>query len=65
MKVLRCVECRVLCQSLGYKIGQEMEPELPGGGEGLPEIGTTRAWDLVICDEAHRLHTDLRPVLLA
>ena len=34
---------------------EEIEPELPGGGEGLPEIGSTRAWDLVICDEAHRM----------
>lgn len=29
------------------------EPEMPGGG--FPELGTTKPWDLVICDEAHRL----------
>jgi len=29
------------------------EPEVPGGG--FPELGTSKPWDLVICDEAHRL----------
>eukprot|EP00913_Durusdinium_trenchii_P030311 g28395.t1 len=33
---------------------EPVEPELPGGE--LPELGSTRPWDLVICDEAHRSH---------
>ncbi|CAK9059136.1 unnamed protein product [Durusdinium trenchii] len=32
---------------------EPVEPELPGGE--LPELGSTRPWDLVICDEAHRM----------
>ncbi|CAK0812774.1 unnamed protein product [Prorocentrum cordatum] len=30
------------------------EPELPDGGE-LPRSGSVRPWDIVICDEAHRM----------
>lgn len=29
------------------------EPEMPGGG--LPQLGSKKAWDIIICDEAHRL----------
>ncbi|CAJ1368243.1 unnamed protein product [Effrenium voratum] len=32
---------------------EEQEPEAPGGE--LPVVGSTRPWDLVICDEAHRM----------
>ena len=28
------------------------EPELPGGE--LPPLGSSKGWDLVVCDEAHR-----------
>ncbi|CAE7341034.1 CHR24 [Symbiodinium natans] len=30
-----------------------LEPELPGGE--LPALGSRRSWDLVVCDEAHRM----------
>lgn len=31
---------------------EKIDPETPGGG--LPQEGTTRPWDIVIADEAHR-----------
>lgn len=31
-----------------------VEPEMPGGGD-LPAVGSCRPWDLVICDEAHKM----------
>eukprot|EP00931_Biecheleriopsis_adriatica_P075533 TRINITY_DN4937_c0_g1_i1.p1 TRINITY_DN4937_c0_g1~~TRINITY_DN4937_c0_g1_i1.p1 ORF type:complete len:1573 (+),score=524.53 TRINITY_DN4937_c0_g1_i1:64-4782(+) len=33
---------------------ERCEPELPGGGE-LPPLGSSKPWDLVVCDEAHRM----------
>eukprot|EP00933_Yihiella_yeosuensis_P041085 TRINITY_DN35525_c0_g1_i1.p1 TRINITY_DN35525_c0_g1~~TRINITY_DN35525_c0_g1_i1.p1 ORF type:complete len:1432 (-),score=477.17 TRINITY_DN35525_c0_g1_i1:154-3870(-) len=32
---------------------EPVEPELPAGD--LPELGKIRPWDLVVCDEAHRM----------
>jgi len=32
---------------------EPLEPELPGGE--LPALGSRRSWDLVVCDEAHRM----------
>lgn len=32
---------------------EPLEPELPGGE--LPALGSHRSWDLVVCDEAHRM----------
>lgn len=41
---------------LGEESGEEelREPELPDDGE-LPRGGSVRPWDIVICDEAHRM----------
>jgi len=31
-----------------------VEPEMPGGG-ALPAVGSCKPWDLVVCDEAHKM----------
>eukprot|EP00930_Biecheleria_cincta_P046342 TRINITY_DN31958_c0_g1_i1.p1 TRINITY_DN31958_c0_g1~~TRINITY_DN31958_c0_g1_i1.p1 ORF type:complete len:1592 (+),score=415.02 TRINITY_DN31958_c0_g1_i1:431-4777(+) len=31
-----------------------VEPEMPGGGS-LPAVGACKPWDLVVCDEAHKM----------
>jgi hypothetical protein len=32
---------------------EQIDPEMPGGG--LPKLGATKKWDVVVCDEAHRI----------